>query len=256
MADFTGRTALVTGASSGIGADIARELGKRGANVILVARRRDKLEALSAELSALGVKAQAAECDVADEAARLALATAHPEVDILVNNAGLGVFGAFADVEWSRFANMLAVNVTAVTHLTHLFAARMAARGYGRVMMVASTAAFQPVPLYAVYAASKAYVLSLSDALNVEYKARGVKFTTLSPGATQSEFFEVAAQKKSAMVERTMMTSAAVAKIGVDAMVAGKGSVVAGTMNAMAAFGTRFSPRGMAAQLAYKMLKP
>ncbi len=256
MAEFTGRTALVTGASSGIGADIARELGKRGANLILVARRREKLEALAAELSALGVQAEAASCDIAEEAARVALAAAHPNVDILVNNAGLGVFGAFAEAQWKSLENMLAVNVMAVTHLTHLFAGPMAGRGYGRVMMVASTAAYQPVPLYAAYAASKAYVLSLSDALNVEYKAKGVKFTTLSPGTTQSEFFEVAAQKKSVMVEKTMMTSAAVAKIGVDAMVSGRSSVVAGAMNSIMAFTTRFSPRGMAAEIAYRMLKP
>jgi short-subunit dehydrogenase len=256
MADFAGRTALVTGASSGIGADIARELGKRGANVILVARRRDRLEKLAAEFLPLGVKAVVAPCDIADEAARVALAAAHPNVDILVNNAGLGVFGMFADSAWKNLENMLAVNVTALTHLTHLFAAPMAARGYGRVMMVASTAAYQPVPLYAAYAATKAYVLSLSDALNVEYKTKGVKFTTLSPGTTQSEFFEVAAQKKSMMVEKTMMTSEAVAKTGVDAMAAGKGSVVAGAMNAAMAFATRFAPRGTTAAIAYKVLKP
>ena len=256
MADFTGRTALVTGASSGIGADIARELAKRGANVILVARRRENLETLATELSALGVKADAAPCDIADESARFALAAAHPDVDILVNNAGLGVFGMFADADWKNIENMLTVNITALTHLTHLFAAPMAARGYGRMMMVASTAAYQPVPLYAAYAASKAYVLSLSAALNVEYKPTGVKFTTLSPGTTASEFFEVAAQKKSVIVEKTMMTSAAVAKIGVDAMAAGKPSVVAGAMNAIAAFGTRFSPRAMAAEIAYRVMKP
>jgi short-subunit dehydrogenase len=256
MTEFTGRTALVTGASSGIGAAIARELGKRGANLVLVARRRDKLETLAAEFLARGVKAAVAECDIADESARIALAAAHPDVDILVNNAGLGVFGMFADAEWKKIDNMLAVNVTALTHLTHLFAGPMAARGYGRVMMVASTAAYQPVPLYAAYAATKAYVLSLSDALNVEYKAKAVKFTTLSPGTTASEFFEVAAQKKSVMVEKTMMTSEAVAKIGVDAMAAGKGSVVAGAMNAIMAFSTRLSPRGMAAEIAYRVLKP
>jgi short-subunit dehydrogenase len=255
MADFTGRTALVTGASSGIGADIARELGKRGANVILVARRVEKLQALAAELSALGVKAEAAQCDIADAAAREALAAAHPDVDILVNNAGLGVFGPFADSEWKAVEQMLTVNITALTHLTHLFAKPMASRGYGRIMLVASTAAFQPVPLYAAYAATKAYVLSLGDALNVEYAKLGVKFTTLSPGTTESEFFEVAAQKKSMMVEKTMMSSAAVAKIGVDAMAAGKGSVIAGMANAIFALGTRLSPRSLNAKIAYRIMK-
>jgi short-subunit dehydrogenase len=256
MADFAGRTALVTGASSGIGADIARELAKRGANVILVARRAEKLQMLAAELSALGVQATVAPCDVSDEAAREALAAAHPEVDILVNNAGLGVFGLFADVAWKDIDQMLAVNITALTHLTHLFAKPMAARGYGRIMLVASTAAFQPVPLYAAYAATKAYVLSLGDALSVEYAEMGIKFTTLSPGTTESEFFEVAAQKKSMMVEKTMMSSAAVAKIGVDAMAAGKASVIAGMANAIFALGTRLSPRSLNAKIAYRIMKP
>jgi len=255
MADFTGRNALVTGASSGIGADIARELAKRGANVILVARRVEKLQALAAELTALGVQAEAAQCDVADSAAREALAAVHPNVDILVNNAGLGVFGPFADSDWSSVDQMLTVNITALTHLTHLFAKPMAARGYGRIMLVASTAAFQPVPLFTAYAATKAYVLSLGEALNVEYAKLGVKFTTLSPGTTQSEFFEVAAQKKSKMVEKTMMSSAAVAKIGVDAMAAGKGSVVAGMANAIFALGTRLSPRSLNAKIAFLLLK-
>ncbi len=256
MADFTGRTALVTGASSGIGVDLARELARRGANVILVARRAERLAALAAELGALGVKAEAVPCDIADAAARVALAAAHPGVDILVNNAGLGVFGMFGDAAWKDIGNMLEVNITALTHLTHLFAGPMAARGYGRVMMVASTAAFQPVPLYAAYAATKAYVLSLSEALNVEYGRQGVKFTTLCPGTTRSEFFDVAAQKKSMMVEKTMMTSEAVAKIGVDAMAAGKSSVVAGIANALFAFSTRLSPRALNAKIAYRLLKP
>jgi len=255
MADFTGRTALVTGASSGIGADIARELAKRGANIVLVARRVEKLQALGAEISALGVQAAVAPCDVADGAAREALAAAYPNVDILVNNAGLGVFGLFADVAWKDLDQMLSVNITALTHLTHLFAKPMAARGYGRIMLVASTAAFQPVPLYAAYAATKAYVLSLGDALNVEYAKLGVKFTTLSPGTTESEFFEVAAQKKSMMVEKTMMSSAAVAKIGVDAMAAGKGSVIAGMANAIFALSTRLSPRSLNAKIAFLLLK-
>lgn len=255
MAEFTGKTALVTGASSGIGADLARELARRGANVILVARRAERLEALAKELAALGVTALAAPCDIADPAARVALAAAHSQVDILVNNAGLGVFGMFVDAAWDKLDNMLEVNVVALTHLTHLFAGPMAARGYGRVLMVASTAAFQPVPLYAAYAATKAYVLSLSEALNVEFGKRGVKFTTLCPGTTQSEFFDVAVQKKSAFVEKSMMTSAAVAKIGVDALAAGRSGVVAGLLNTLMAFSTRLAPRSTAAKIGYLVMK-
>jgi short-subunit dehydrogenase len=256
MAEFAGKTALVTGASSGIGADLARELARRGANVILVARRADRLAALAAELTALEVTATAVPCDLADGAARVALAAAHPGVDILVNNAGLGVFGMFANSDWEKDENMLEVNVNALTHLTHLFAKGMVARGYGRVLMVASTAAFQPVPFYAVYAATKAYVLSLAAALNVEYEKQGVRFTTLCPGTTESEFFDVAAQAKSAFVAKSMMTSAAVAKIGVDALAAGRGTVTAGLANALMAFGTRLAPRSTAAKLGYMFIKP
>jgi short-subunit dehydrogenase len=256
MAEFTGKTALVTGASSGIGADLARELAKRGANVILVARRADRLTALAAELTKLGVMAEAVPCDLADGAARIALAAAHSAVDILVNNAGLGVFGMFAESDWDKVEQMLEVNVNALTHLTHLFGKGMAARKFGRVLMVASTASFQPVPLYAVYAATKAYVLSLAAALNVEYETQGVKFTTLCPGTTETEFFDVALQTKSAFVKRSMMTSAAVAKIGVDALAAGRGTVTAGLANALMALGTRLTPRSVTAKLGYVFMKP
>jgi len=256
MGEFTGRTALVTGASSGIGADIARELAKHGANIVLVARRADRLTALAAELTALGVTATAVPCDLSDASAREALAAGQTGIDVLINNAGLGVFGMFADSNWDDVANMLNVNVVALTHLTHLFAKPMAARGWGRVMMVASTAAFQPVPLYAAYAATKAYVLSLSEALNVEYKPSNIKFTALCPGTTASEFFDVAHHKKSFFVEKSMMTSAAVAKIGVDAMLKNKSSIVAGLANAAMAFGTRFAPRSLNAELGYKIMKP
>lgn len=255
MSEFTGRTAMITGASSGIGVDIARELAAHGASIVLVARRTERLEAVAAELNAIGVSATAVPCDLADPAARIVLAATQPGIDILVNNAGVGVFGMFSDSNWDDVANMLNVNITALTHLTHLFAAPMAARGWGRVMMVASTAAFQPVPLYAAYAATKAYVLSLSEALNVEYKSNGLKFTALCPGTTASEFFDVAHHKKSYLVEKSMMTSAAVAKVGIDALVKNKSSVVAGLANAAMAFGTRLSPRSLSAKLSYQIMK-
>lgn len=256
MAAFTGKTALITGASSGIGADLARELARRGAKVVLVARRADRLQKLAEELTALGMSAVAAPCDIADPAARVALAASQPGIDILVNNAGLGEFGLFNEAAWDKIANMLEVNVTALTHLTHLFAGPMAARGYGRVLMVASTAAYQPLPLYAAYAATKAYVLSLSEALNVEYAKQGVRVTTLSPGPTESEFFAVASQTKSAFVKTAIMTSAKTAKIGIDALESGRSSVVAGLANTLMAFGTRLTPRSTNAKLGYKFMQP
>ncbi len=255
MIDLKGRNALVTGASSGIGEAIARELAQRGANVVLTARRAERLTALAAELSGLGIKAEAAPCDLADPAARAALAASHASTDILVNNAGLGVFGMFADADWNGLDQMLNVNVVALTHLTHLFAAGMSQRGFGRIMLVASTAAFQPVPLYAGYAATKAYVLSLGEALDVELKPNGVRVSTLCPGVTESEFFGVAGQKKSVFMEKSIMSAAAVAKIGVDGMARGKSSVIAGAANAAMAFSTRFAPRSLNAKLGYRFMK-
>lgn len=253
---FRGRNALITGASSGIGADLARQLAQRGANLVLVARRSDRLETLAAECRLYGVTAQVAAADLADAASHGDLAKRFPEIEILINNAGLGAFGSFAETEWDKIHQMMAVNMMALTHLTHLFAPIMVRRGWGRIMLVASTAGFQPVPLYAVYAATKAYVLSFGGALNVELAGTGVKTTVLCPGTTKTEFFEVAAQNKSAFVERGAMTSEEVARIGLDGLARGRSTVVAGAVNNAMAFGVRFAPRSIAAQMAYRIMKP
>lgn len=252
---FLGKRALITGASSGIGAEIARGLAARGVDLVLVARRADRLEALAADLRQFGVKVEVAPADLADEAARIALAAQYPAIDILVNNAGLGAFGPFTETEWERTERIIEVNITALTHLTRLFAPGMAERGYGRFLMVASTAAFQPVPLYAVYAATKSYVLSFGSALNVELAERNVRTTTLCPGITKTEFSEVASQRKLGFAGRTVMSAAEVARIGLDGLAKGRGTVVSGSMNAAMAAGTRFAPRGLAAKLAYRFMK-
>ena len=253
---FRGRRALVTGASSGIGAELARQLAQRGANLVLVARREDRLAELARECVLFGVTAEIAPADLADPASRTDLAARFPDIDILINNAGLGAFGPFAETEWDRIERVMAVNMTALTHLTHLFAPGMAQRGFGRIMLVASTAAFQPVPLYAVYAATKSFVLSLGTSLNVELAGQGVKTTVLCPGVTETEFFDAAGQTRSAFTKRSAMTSAEVARIGIAALLAGRSSVVAGRSNAAMAFGTRFAPRSLAARLAFRMMKP
>lgn len=253
---FRGRLALVTGASSGIGADIARQLAQRGADLILTARRADRLEALATECRLFGVTVQTAPADIADPAARTALAERFPATDILINNAGLGAFGAFSTTDEAKITQMIAVNITALTHLTHLFTRSMTSRGWGRIMLVASTAAFQPVPLYAVYAATKAYVLSFGNALDVELAAQGVRTSVLCPGTTRTEFFDVAEQTKSGFVERSAMTSADVARIGLDGLAKGRATVVAGTMNTAMAIGTRLTPRSLNARIAYRIMKP
>ncbi|HQT83306.1 MAG: oxidoreductase [Acidiphilium sp. 37-64-53] len=253
---FRGRRALVTGASSGIGADIARQLAQRGADLVLVARRADRLETLATECRLFGVDVETAPADLADPQASSALAARFPETDILINNAGLGAFGRFTETEYDKIERMIAVNITSLTHLTRLFAPAMAARGWGRIMLVASTAGFQPVPLYAVYAATKAYVLSFGGALNVELAPSGVTTTVLCPGTTRTEFFEVAAQTKSPLIERNAMGSADVARIGLDALAKGRATVISGAVNNAMAFGTRFAPRSLTAQLAYRIMKP
>jgi short-subunit dehydrogenase len=256
-ADLQGHTALVTGASSGIGADLARVLAARGANLVLAARRAEALEAVAASVrSAAQVSVQVRPIDLLDERARTALHAESADVDILVNNAGLGVFGPFADAPWERTREVLELNLVALTHLTQLFLPGMLAARWGRVMLVASTAAFQPVPNYAVYAASKAHVLSFGMALNQELKGTGVSCTTLNPGVTATEFFGVAGQTLGMFQRRTMMQGADVARVGVDAMVARRASVTAGAANAMGAFGTRLIPRGFAAVLAGRMNRP
>lgn len=253
---FRGRRVLVTGASSGIGADLAREFARRGADIVLTARRGDRLDAVAGECRLFGVSAEIAPADLADHAARVDLAERFRDIDVLVNNAGRGAFGGLADVEWERTAQMLELNIVGLTHLTRLFAEPMRTRGWGRILLVASTAAFQPVPLFAAYAASKSYVLSLGMALDVELASRNVRTTVLCPGVTETEFFDAAGQTRSAFVKRSAMTSAEVARIGADALAKGRSAVIAGRGNAAMAFGTRFAPRALMARLAYRMMRP
>ena len=254
---FLNKRALVTGASSGIGAELARGLATRGANLVLVARRAERLESLAADLRQFGVKADIVPADLADAAARTELAGRHSGIDILINNAGLGTYGPFAETEWERTAQIIEVNITALTHLTRLFAPGMAARGFGRILMVSSTAAYQPVPLMAAYAASKAYVSSFGTALNIELSGQNVKTTILCPGSTESEFRDVAApgDKKPGISNRGTMTSAEVARIGLDALAKGRTTVVAGAMNMAMATGTRLVPGAVAARVAYRIMK-
>jgi len=257
-----GRTALVTGASGGIGAELARLFARDGWNVVLVARSRDGLEKVGRGLAdAFSVRYHVVPADLSDPAAPQAVYDAVQalgiEVDALVNNAGFGLMGAFVDTgrdaptDLRRELEMLQVNVVALTHLSKLFLPAMVKRGRGYVMNVASTAAFQPGPLMAVYYASKAYVLSFSEALSVELAGTGVTATVLCPGATRTEFQATANMEDSRLFRAGhVMTAAQVAQLGYDAMLAGRSSVVTGAVNRVMAAGTRFIPRRMAARLA------
>ncbi|MGD8698170.1 MAG: SDR family oxidoreductase [Gemmatimonadales bacterium] len=255
QSDIHGSWALVTGASSGLGVDFARELAARGANLILVARRNERLRVLAGEIKVnhpVEVDVEAIDLAVPDAAEALyqRLNEKGRSVEILVNNAGFGVHGTFLDNSWRRERDMIQVDVIALVQLTKLFAAKMVKRGFGRILQVASTAAFQPVPTYAVYGACKAFVLSFSEALNYELRGSGVTCTVLAPGVTATEFQAVAGHPYSRYMRLTEMKSSDVARRGVEAMLSGRSSVVPGVHNAAVVASERLAPRRLLTALA------
>ncbi|MBN1438508.1 MAG: SDR family oxidoreductase [Anaerolineales bacterium] len=255
-----GKTALVTGASSGLGADFARELADRGCNLILAARRADKLEALRDEIRGRnGVRAETAVTDLSAPDAPQELydriRSENLTVDVLVNNAGYALYGEFRSADWAVCRRMLELDVVALTHLTRLFAADMAERRFGYILKVASNGAFQPTPLYAAYCAAKSYVLYFGEALHHELRPHGVGVTVLCPGPTRTEFFEVAGQSLTLYQRLTMMNSPDVARIGIRAMLRKRSCVVAGPLNAAVAGLAPLLPRQFMAGMAARLMR-
>jgi hypothetical protein len=243
---------LLTGASAGIGLELGRVFARHHHDLILVARRKEKLDDLAALWSKeFGVKAEAVVMDLADPAApeKLHDATKGREVDILVNNAGFGVNGPFEKTDLRRELDMIQLNVTALTHLTKLYLRDFAARGAGRILNVASTAAFQPGPLMAVYYATKAYVLSFSEALAEELRGTKITVTALCPGPTATEFQKVAAMEKSPLVRTFAMPAAPVAEKAYRALMKGKRILVPGITNKLGVAALRVSPRGLVTRI-------
>jgi len=241
--------ALVTGASGGIGAELARELARRGHDLVLAARSLAPMEALAAELRDDGTAVTVIPADLAKPGAAAGLAHEVASrglvVDVLVNNAGLGAAGRFDRIDPARLGEVLQVNVVALSELTRLLIPGMVARGRGRIMLVASVAGFQPGPHMAAYFASKAYVLSLGEALAYELRGTGVTVTTLCPGATATNFFVVAGAKNSVMAKRLrrMMPADLVAQLGMRGLMAGRRVVITGMMNRVVALAGRYAPR-------------
>jgi short-subunit dehydrogenase len=240
--------ALVTGASAGIGRALARILAREGHDLVLVARRQAELDDLAQSLDAsYGSSTRVLPVDLAqpDAAARIVDELGpDPLVDVLVNNAGFGGHGAFASRDRDADLRMVAVNVTALTDLTKLLLPGMVARGRGRVLNVASTAAFQPGPFMAVYYATKAYVLSLSEALAEEVSGTGVTVTCLCPGVTDTEFHAVAGTDAQPLTQGMLAMSAeSVAEAGYKAMTQGKMLVIPGLHNKIGAQSIRLAPR-------------
>ncbi len=252
------KTTLITGASSGIGAEFARQYAVRGTNLCLVARSAETLQKMCAELSvqykidaqfiALDLSTPDAPQKLADETARRGLS-----VDTLINNAGFGAIGDFGTVDLARQLNMIDLNIKSLVALTHLYLPPMRVAKSGVIINVASVAAFQGVPYMNVYSATKAFVLSFSEALAEETRADGVQVLALCPGATETKFFEVASVQQPA--KRPMQTAAEVVEISFNALASGKSHTVCGWPNRLMVFSERFAPRSLVQKMARKSMK-
>ena len=240
------RTAVITGASSGIGHDLAQLFAQDDYDLVLVARSEERLRAIAQALHGrYGINAQVVVADLAKpNAAQEVFDAIDADVDVLVNNAGYGLGGPFAETDLRKELDMIQVNIVALTQLTKLFLAPMIARKSGRILNVASTAAFQPGPLMAVYYATKAYVLSFSEAIAEELSGSGVTVTALCPGPTETGFAAAAEVSNARLFNVAKpMASMQVARIGYQAMNRGRRVVVAGMKNKLLAQSVRISPR-------------
>jgi short-subunit dehydrogenase len=242
-------TALITGASGGIGYELAKIFARDHHNLILVARSADKLAQVARELQAHGVTVKIVALDLAAPIAPKflfdQLQSEKISVDILVNNAGFGVHGQFAEMPEAEILGQIDLNIRALTELTRLFLPPMIARRSGRVMNVASTAGFQPGPLIAVYYATKAYVISFSEAIANELHGTGVTVTCFCPGATHTGFADRAGIEKSRLFQLGAMSAEKVARDGYRAMMRGRTLAISGAHNWLVAQSTRFAPRKM-----------
>jgi short-subunit dehydrogenase len=249
-------TALVTGASSGIGAALAKLCAADGYSLILVARREDRLVQLAADLAAAhGIQARVLAADLADAAAPQVIfaQTRGEPIDILINNAGFGLHGPFRQTDWAAESRLLQVNVAALAHLTKLWLPDMVGRRTGRILNVASTAAFVPGPFMAMYYASKAFVVSFSHAVANELKGTGVTVTVLCPGPTRTEFEAVSGAGDTNLFRGPVMSATDTAREGYAAMMAGKTEWIAGARNRWMIRGTRLAPRTMLAGIARRL---
>jgi short-subunit dehydrogenase len=253
------KTALITGASNGIGYELAKVHAEQGDNLILVARTKSKLDELKKELEGkykVQVHTIGKDLSHPDAAKEVYDELKHERisVDYLINNAGFGDYGLFAECDWNRQEQMINLNVTTLVHLTWLFLPGMIRKKSGKILNVASTASFQPGPTMSVYFASKAFVLSYSEAINNEVREHGVTVTALCPGATHSGFQAAASMQDSKLFEgNNFPTSREVAEFGYKAMMKGKAVVIHGLKNKILANSVRFAPRSLVVKMARKV---
>jgi len=257
---WQGKWALVTGASAGIGAELARQLAAGGTHLVLTARRRERLEALSSGLRAThGVQTEILVADLVQPAApeQIYFFTKQKgiAIDLLINNAGFGQYGELAQVETQRLLDMVQVNCSAVVHLTRLYLPEMMSRRRGDILILASTASFQAVPFISTYAATKAFDLLFAEGLAEEMKPHGIRVCALCPGSTESEFHVVAGQEEFTGKYR-QETAEKVARTGLEALAAGKSYVISGLGNYLGAQSQRLVPRGLVTRIAANMFRP
>lgn len=258
MFELSKKVVLVTGASMGIGEAFARELAARGARLVLVARGEERLRQLARELPATAMpEVIAADLSVpgAAESLRATLASRGIAIDVLINNAGFATYGAFETLAAERDHAEIMLNVTALVDLTHAFIAQLLHSTNGAIINVASTAAFQPVPYMAVYGASKAFVLSFSEALWAEYRTRGLRVLALCPGATSTAFFDVVGTQE-AQVGR-MQSPEQVVATALHALERKRSFVVSGLANyLLSGLLPRFVPRSLVARIGERLVRP
>ena len=242
--------ALITGASAGLGVEFARQLSKRGHRLVLAARRKERLEDLAKELG--NARAVAIDLSKAGAAAKLLadVEAAGEQVDLLVNNAGFGLIGRFAELDAKRERQMVDLNVGVLMDLCRAAAPAMIERRSGGILNVASTAAFQPGPNMAVYFATKAFVLSFTEALHEELKPHKVKVSCLCPGPTRTEFGNVAGFGGNSLFDRTAMDAPEVVTAGIEGLEKNRAVVVPGLVNRIGATSTRFAPRSVVRKIA------
>ncbi len=256
---WAGKWALITGASAGIGLELARQLAAAGAHLVLTARRTDRLQTLASELStADGVHIEIFGADLARPEApgEIHAFTTHKkiEIELLVNNAGFGAFGYTHEVPQARLLEMVQVNCSAVVHLTRLYLPSMVERKHGDILIVASVAAFQAVPFISTYAATKAFDLMFAEGVAEEVRPFGVQVCALCPGSTTTEFQTVAGQPDRSF--RGAESAEKVARVGLQALAAGKSSVISGGKNWLMVEAERLAPRQFISRMAAKMMRP
>lgn len=260
MPDLRGKTALVTGASSGLGREFALQLAAMGAGLVLTARREDRLDELGREIPRRhGVPVTTVPLDLTDDDApdHLFRATegAGDPVDVLVNNAGFATLAPFCEIPLERTREQLQLNVGALTELTWRFGNAMADRGAGHILNVASFAGYTPVPYFATYAAGKAYVRNFSEALAQELAGSGVQVCVLCPGGVATEFWDVASEDGPARsIRATLARPEDVVRAGLTGLFDGRTSVLPGNLNQLNAFAMRFLPRGFLTRMTGKVM--